>query len=189
MKLLIICGPSGSGKSILEKNLITEYSHLFNKLPQVSTREKRSNERFGDPYIFVTPETFSFLKNKLIGRIISRSSIYRHQYGTLPDISTSKVNTLILSEDAIIDLLYQVSNSKGFFKDKAKSDVNLCIIGLNKDYDTLDEETKNNRYERTQDFLNKEKSVFNFCHKVFDNNSSFTSAKEVFDYLTNVNFI
>ena len=130
MKLLVLCGPSGSGKSVLEKNLITEHSYLFNKLPQVSTREKRSNERFGDPYIFITHDTFAFIQNKLIGRILSKESIYSHQYGTLPDIVNNKVNTLILSEDAIIDLLYQVSNKKGFFKDKNDNDINFIIYNI-----------------------------------------------------------
>lgn len=186
LKLLVICGPSGSGKSTLEKNLIVDYPSTFNKLPQVSTREMRTNERFGDPYVFVRPDTFDFLKDRLIGRIIQKETdnLFTHQYGTIPDIKPNRVNTLILSADAIIDLKAQIANKKSIFKHYSSSEIKLFIIGLDVSYDDLDNEAKIARPERDANFLDREKEVLYTSNHVFKNsNGKYVQSKEIVELL------
>lgn len=186
LKLLVICGPSGGGKSTLEQNLIADYPATFNKLPQVSTREMRSNEKFGDPYVFVKTDTFNFLKDRLIGRIIQKETdnLFTHQYGTIPDINPRLVNTLILSADAIIDLKAQIANKKSIFKHYGTGEVQLFIVGLDVSYDDLDNEAKIARPERDADFLDREKEVLYTSNHVFKNsNGKYVQSKEIVELL------
>jgi len=184
LKLLVICGPSGSGKSTLEKNLIADYPSTFNKLPQVSTREMRTSERFGDPYVFINSTTFEFIKDRLIGRILNKNSLFKHQYGTLPDVNYKRINTLILSAEAIIDLKDQIKNKKSIFKPHDNSEIKLFIIGLDVGYDDLDLDAKSERPARDASFLDREKEVLLHCDHVFTNsNGKYVNSREIVELL------
>ena len=81
-KILVICGPSSSGKSTLEENLVKEYPELFHKLQQASTRRMREGESFGRPYIFMQDECFELFKPNLIGKLgIVEDSLFKDKYG------------------------------------------------------------------------------------------------------------
>ena len=52
--ILILCGPTASGKSTTQKVLCEKYG--FNKVVTYTTREPRENEVFGEDYYFVTED-------------------------------------------------------------------------------------------------------------------------------------
>lgn len=52
--ILILCGPTASGKSTTQKVLCEKYG--FHKVVAYTTREPRENEVFGEDYYFVTED-------------------------------------------------------------------------------------------------------------------------------------
>jgi len=54
--IICVCGPSGSGKSTFIKYLLLHYLNSFQLWPSITNREKRDNERNGDPYFFFDDE-------------------------------------------------------------------------------------------------------------------------------------
>lgn len=166
VSLLIICGPSGSGKSVLEKSLTTQIHTLasnrkniiFKKLMQVTTREPRLDESFGNPYIFLNDELFEKNKDSLIGRVgIKEYSIFTHKYGTIieSNLTPSVIYTAIFAEEAIEDF---IENSGETF--------NTFVLGLNGNDNFL---LNSKRENRDIVFLNKERTVLNLAHLVLTN--------------------
>ena len=51
-KLLVICGPSGSGKSYLENKLCELYPDKYTSLLQFTTRPRREEDKL-DSYLFL----------------------------------------------------------------------------------------------------------------------------------------
>ena len=81
-KLLVICGPSGSGKSHLQRDLETRYPEKFVRLEQFTTRAQRPNDDL-DSYIFVSDEADLDRDRYMIIDIIGRTEINGAKYGTL----------------------------------------------------------------------------------------------------------
>jgi energy-coupling factor transporter ATP-binding protein EcfA2 len=189
VKVLIICGPSGSGKSTLEKYLIDEYPEMFHKLQQVSTRKMRPNETYGNPYVFLSRRTFEFMKDRLIGRLgLSKDSLFKDNYGSIPDFHEFKINTLILAEEAIID--YNHSDVIRDFEIRTKSKVDTFILGLDTDYDNITSEEKAIRMERDEKFFAKEKSVLTHADHIFANvNGKYIDPKTLIKVLVEKSFI
>ena len=151
--LLVLCGVSGSGKSTLEANLIDARPELFHKWQQISTRKPRQGERMGDPYIFVERETFHHLKDKLVGRLgLAEGSIFPELYGSIPDFVEGKISTIILAEEAILDLKREISDGN------LQLD-NVFIFGLDVKFEDLN--PKDLRDGRDQKFVDTERSVLN----------------------------
>ncbi|SCG88040.1 Guanylate kinase [uncultured Clostridium sp.] len=77
--ILILCGPTASGKSTIQKLLCEKYG--FHRVVTYTTREPRENEVFGEDYYFVT-------EDKFVGMVINKefieSTIYSNNryYGT-----------------------------------------------------------------------------------------------------------
>ena len=70
--LLIIGGPSGSGKNFLIAEACrlfaqqrNDYEKFFMALPQVSTRKMREGEKQGDPYTFMKDKEFERMRKTL----------------------------------------------------------------------------------------------------------------------------
>ncbi|MDQ3099163.1 MAG: hypothetical protein M3Q44_05445 [bacterium] len=63
-KPLIISGPSGVGKTYLEKYLIA--NHDFKRIQSTLTRSKREGEIQGLDYNFVTEDNFDQIVNKIV---------------------------------------------------------------------------------------------------------------------------
>ena len=81
-KIFVISGPSGSGKTTLLGKLTQdkEISKLLIKSRSLTTRPKRSQERQGKDYFFVTPAEFKhLLKSK---KILEWTRYLGYYYGT-----------------------------------------------------------------------------------------------------------
>lgn len=168
-KMLIICGPSGGGKSVLERTLCSNYN--FRKLMQVTTRKPRQDESYGNPYIFVTDEDFEKNKSQLIGRLgVSENTIFKDKYGTIPTTEKTKyILTAILAEEAIFDFLTSTFQRENKFE--------TLIIGVNGS-DTLLQ--SNARDGRGAEFIKKEREVLNLADIVIKNDAnSFIDAQKV----------
>lgn len=174
--LLAIVGVSGSGKSTLERNLVERFPDLFNKWQQVSTRKMRPGERYGDPYIFVQDATFEDLKEKLVGRLgVVPNSIFPAKYGSIADYVDGKISTVILAEEAIIDLKEEIK------KGNVQID-NLFIFGLDVEYGDLD--AADLREGRGADFLDKERTVLRHANMTYRNtNGKYLDPKIVLSIL------
>ena len=156
--LLVLCGVSGSGKSTLEANLIDARPDLFHKWQQVSTRKPRVGERMGDPYIFVERETYHHLKDKLVGRLgLAKDTIFPELYGSIPDFVEGKISTIILAEEAILDLKNEISNGNLVID-------NVFIFGLDVKFEDLNQ--KDLRDGRNQEFVDSERSVLGHADMV-----------------------
>ena len=169
--IIVITGPSGSGKTTLEKNLLACFPFLFFKLTQFTTRLPRSKESQGDPYIFVSSETFDNLENNLVG-VVKSGAVFKNKYGTLLDFRPNKFSTIILSEEGLDDLKAKVKNKQ------------IVTIGLDINYDDLSSEVIASRSDRGPEQHQREKCVIKKCDKVFMNQSGkFTSALDIYEYL------
>ncbi|MDO8489258.1 MAG: guanylate kinase [Candidatus Omnitrophota bacterium] len=81
-KIFIICGPSGSGKTTLLSSLIKDrkIGRLLVKSCSVTTRPRRSGEKEGRDYFFVTQDRFrQLLKAK---KILEWTRYLGYYYGT-----------------------------------------------------------------------------------------------------------
>lgn len=142
---LVIVGPSGSGKTTLEKELNSMYPHIFRKVIQITTRKMREKEIQGDPYIFVEKEIFQLMKETLIG-VVESESKFENGYGSIFFPITNKIQTIILSEEGLIDFKNKVSNT------------DYVIVGLDSDF-TSRNERKN--------ILGREINVLSMADRVF----------------------
>ena len=79
-KPLVICGPSGVGKSTIIKILTDEFPGLFGFSVSHTTRKPRSGECDGVNYHYVTRDNFLFLKEK--GDFIETAEFSGNMYGT-----------------------------------------------------------------------------------------------------------
>ncbi len=90
-KIFVICGPSGSGKTTLLTSLIQDkkIGKLLAKSCSVTTRPKRSGEREGKDYFFVTATEFRrLLKAK---KILEWTRYLGYYYGTLREPLESQI--------------------------------------------------------------------------------------------------
>ena len=78
--LLIISGPSGTGKGTLVKKLM-DSDPSFRFSCSVTTRKPRDNEIEGVHYHFVTEEAFDRLVSK--NAFLEHATVHGHRYGTL----------------------------------------------------------------------------------------------------------
>ena len=142
---LVIVGPSGSGKTTLEKELNSMYPHIFRKVIQITTRKMREKEIQGDPYIFVEKEIFQIMKETLIG-VVESESKFENGYGSIFFPIINKIQTIILSEEGLIDFKNKVSNT------------DYVVVGLDSDF-TSRNERKN--------ILGREINVLSMADRVF----------------------
>ncbi|MDO8661715.1 MAG: guanylate kinase [Candidatus Omnitrophota bacterium] len=90
-KIFIISGPSGSGKTTLLKRALLNKS-LKNKLAKsvsLTTRPKRSGEREGRDYFFVSPAEFRQLNKAK--KILEWTRYLSYDYGTKRDYLEDKL--------------------------------------------------------------------------------------------------
>lgn len=79
-KPLVICGPSGVGKSTIIKRLTDEFPGLFGFSVSHTTRKPRNGECDGINYYYVTREEFLSCKEK--GEFIETAEFSGNMYGT-----------------------------------------------------------------------------------------------------------
>lgn len=79
-ELLILVGPSGSGKSSLLDRLLKEYSDQLRDTVTYTTRPMRSGESEGNPYHFVQRDQFENLIQQNF--FIEWAEVHKNLYGT-----------------------------------------------------------------------------------------------------------
>ena len=85
IKLIVISGPSGSGKTTIVKNLLKDKDLAPRLCSSISftTRNRRSGERQGKDYFFITKKEFrDKLKQK---KILEWTKFLNYYYGTLKE--------------------------------------------------------------------------------------------------------
>lgn len=89
--IFVICGPSGSGKTTLRDRLLRsrELRKKFVKSISLTTRSKRSGERQGREYFFITHEEF---RRKLkAGKILEWTRYLGYYYATPCEFFKSQI--------------------------------------------------------------------------------------------------
>jgi len=81
-KIIIISGPSGSGKTTLYKKLLAsrKLKKKIVKTVSVTTRPKRSGEKHGRDYFFVSSKMFQYKKRN--GHFLETEKVFGNDYGT-----------------------------------------------------------------------------------------------------------
>lgn len=77
-KVIVISGPSGTGKSTICRRLCEELPAEFSV--SVTTRPPRPNETADRDYHYATPEEFDSLKDR--GELLEWAEVYGKHYGT-----------------------------------------------------------------------------------------------------------
>lgn len=76
---LVVCAPSGTGKSTLAKRLCAEFPNLSFSI-SATTRSPREGEVNGREYHFLSPEAFAAWREE--GRFAEWAEVFGHLYGT-----------------------------------------------------------------------------------------------------------
>ena len=80
LRLIVVYGPSGTGKSTLIQRMIETYPDKFAKPVSYTTRSRREDEKEGSDYFFVNETEF---KNVLTRGAFTEHAYYNgHLYGT-----------------------------------------------------------------------------------------------------------
>ncbi len=81
-KIIILSGPSGSGKTTLYRKLLA--SRKIKNRPvksiSVTTRERRTGEKHGRDYFFVSKKMFEYKKRS--GQFLESEKVFDNYYGT-----------------------------------------------------------------------------------------------------------
>jgi len=80
LKPLVICGPSGVGKSTLLRRLVNEFEGKFAFCVSHTTRAKRAEEVNGVDYFFISDEQFDAMQAR--GEFIESANVHGCKYGT-----------------------------------------------------------------------------------------------------------
>ncbi len=79
-RLIVISAPSGSGKTSIAKEILRKYPDMLFSI-SATTRSRRSGEKEGKDYFFMTKEEFAERVKK--GDLVEWEEIYGDHYGTL----------------------------------------------------------------------------------------------------------
>ncbi|KAM0747542.1 guanylate kinase [Meredithblackwellia eburnea MCA 4105] len=101
LRPIVLCGPSGTGKSTLLKKLFDEYPNKFGFSISHTTRAPRPGEVNGVAYHFTTRDKFLDLVNQ--GGFIEHAEFSGNMYGTsaqaVQDVASAGGKTCILDID------------------------------------------------------------------------------------------
>ncbi len=77
--LVILSAPSGCGKTTVVDRLLKRHPDWMRSV-SVTTREPRLGEKKGEDYIFVTPQGFRQMEEKV--QLLESAKVFDHYYGT-----------------------------------------------------------------------------------------------------------
>lgn len=176
LKVLFICGPSGSGKSYIER-MLSEYkdkSIKFNKLTQVTTRARRTIDE--DSYIFLNNDLYDQMDSKHL--LFAKTNINGDKYGTIDSIKEDSINTIIVNSSGL-------NNAIEFLTEQhSRSGVDFRIIYI--DSDVLEE-----RVNRDSKFIDEERILLENLYdvKIYNNVNNRIEVSKVIETLENLKFI
>lgn len=161
LKLLVLGGISGSGKTYLRDELLKHFPEKYYKVKQVTTRPMRKDE---DPnnYRFISKREYSNIEKYLIGK----TEIKGNFYGSILDYTEERIGIIILDEKGIKDFrnAFKEVNQKVFY------------LVLDKPIDELTVR----REGRCNDHLLKEKNIRDYADIIINlRNNRFASLEEV----------
>ena len=114
-KIIVVVGPSGTGKSTLVARLMEKFGQLHWSV-SFTTRSIRKGEIEGKHYFFISKE--EFLEKRCLGEFIEWAEVHGNFYGTSKEFVLSQINQGI---DLLFDLDVQGSTQmKNAFEDLAK---------------------------------------------------------------------
>lgn len=93
--LLVVSGPSGSGKGTLIKNFVSSFKKVGVSV-SATTREKRDGELHGKDYYFITKKEFKYQLKE--GNIVEYNEYCGNFYGTMK----SKLQDLLENNDIVV---------------------------------------------------------------------------------------
>jgi len=103
-RLVVISAPSGAGKTSLVKALL-ERDHSTRFSTSYTTRPRRSGEKEGADYMFVSPQTFAQMAEN--DEFLEHATVFDHYYGT----SHSQVEALMAAgHDVLLEIDWQGAN-------------------------------------------------------------------------------
>lgn len=110
-RLFILSGPSGSGKTTLYKKLLRHKALRQRLIKAVSytTRPRRSNEKAGRDYLFISKK--EFLNKKRRGEFLESQNVFGFMYGTPKD----RLQALLKSDQDVL-LCVDVKGAKAIKK-------------------------------------------------------------------------
>ena len=119
-KLIILSAPSGTGKSSLIKEIISNSSGDIQLSVSATTRLPRDGEVHGKDYFFISVKEFDELKEN--NSFTEHANVHGHYYGTLKSFVDEKIENGI---SIILDIDVQ-----GFdqIKDSIKNSISIFII-------------------------------------------------------------
>lgn len=131
--IVIIEGPSGVGKDTLVHELMRKYPNTFVKVPSMTTRAMRENERQGDPYFFVDEPTFkTYIETGEVFEHTIRHGQYRGMSKRLFDEVLDKSLFPVKDCDVVgLNALKEVYGNKvcSFFITCPKEEIEKRLIG------------------------------------------------------------
>lgn len=140
--LVLLSGVSGAGKDTL-KNIIVSENENYTKMPALTTRNKRVNEKDGDPYFFLTTEEFEDkIKNN---ELYEYSKHHDNYYGT-----SKKILEDTISQGKVIIKDMDVNGTENL-KKILKDNVKVITVFLK-----VEKEELRKRLDNREDKLSKE---------------------------------
>lgn len=154
--ILLLCGPTGSGKTYIANKLYKEcnkselkYSFCFFNLPkQVTTRQRRPEEDIYS-YYFINNDEYDIIQDKLTCKTVFNGN----NYGTLKDdiLLGDVINIIVASKSGLENTILDYTNDKDMY--------NTTIIktALVLNSPNIDTELLNDR-NRSLSFVNNERN-------------------------------
>jgi guanylate kinase len=169
--LLILIGPTLSGKSYLVKQLENLYKPKINRMLQVTTRPMRVDESQGNDYFFIQDDYYSklYILNLLIGSVKSGKTL-EHSYGTFNHFHPDKINICILNEEGFESFMKENYNQEKY---------NLLLVTL-----LMDERLFNLTKLIENDFNKKDEERYK--RNISEEIASIIRIREKYSYLNGV---
>ncbi len=168
---LVICGPSGVGKSTLIQKVLKKYTESLRVPVSYTTRPPRAGEVCGRDYHFVSSSRFKELRQKNF--FLEWACVYQHYYGT----AFGELSRIWKSKKIVIKDL----DTQGADEVKKKIPTCLRIFILPPSLDALTDRVQKRREGSVQDILKRSVAVNaeiakakEFDHQVVNHNLTHT---------------